>query len=170
MLADIVSKNGNLLLSVPVRGDGTIDADETAFLDGMAKWMAVNSEAIFSTRPWEIYGEGPSTEENPEAGHFGGARDVRSKPYTAADLRFTVKDGALYAIGLEVPADKNVLIKSLATHSSHAAGRKVTAVSLLGYDGKLSWTQDESGLRVQLPAVDHRENTFALKIEGVTAG
>jgi alpha-L-fucosidase len=170
MLADIVSKNGNLLLSVPVRGDGTIDADETAFLDGMAKWMAVNGEAIFSTRPWEIYGEGPSTEENPEAGHFGGAKDVRSKPYTAADMRFTVKGGALYAIGLEVPADKNVLIKSLATHSSHVAGRKVTAVSLLGYDGKLSWTQDESGLRVQLPAVDHRENTFALKIEGVTAG
>ena len=170
MLADIVSKNGNLLLSVPVRGDGTIDADEIAFLDGMAKWMAVNSEAIFSTRPWEIYGEGPSTEENPETGHFGGAKDVRSKPYTAADMRFTVKGGALYAIVLEVPADKNVLIKSVATRSPHVAGRKVTGVSLLGYDGKLQWTQDDSGLHVQLPAVDHPENTVALKIEGVTAG
>ena len=95
---------------------------------------------------------------------------MRSKPYTAADVRFTVKGGALYAIVLEVPADRNVLIKSVAAHSPHVAERKVTGVSLLGYDGKLQWTQDESGLHVQLPAMDHPENTLALKIEGVTAG
>ncbi len=59
MLVDIVSKNGNLLLSIPVRGDGTIDEDEVEFLEGMAKWMAVNGEAIFGTRPWRVFGEGP---------------------------------------------------------------------------------------------------------------
>lgn len=170
MLADIVSKNGNLLLSIPVRGDGTIDSDEVAFLEGMGQWMTLNSEAIFSTRPWVIYGEGPSTVEATESGQFGGAKDVRSKPYTAEDMRFTVKGGSLYAIVLELPADNTVLVKSLATASPQIAGRKVTDVSLLGYSGELQWTQDDSGLHVQLPAVKHSENTFALKIDGVTAG
>lgn len=170
MLADIVSKNGNLLLSVPVRGDGTIDADEIAFLEGMGKWMEVNGEAIFATRPWVIYGEGPSTVEQAEVGHFGGSRDVRSKPYTAEDMRFTVKGGALYSMVLEWPADKTVLIKSLATHSPQATGRKVNEVSLLGYPEKLQWTQDELGLRVQLPANAPSEHAVTLKIPGVVAG
>lgn len=66
MLIDIVSKNGNLMLSVPVRGDGTIDEHEVAFLEGMATWMKVNDEGIFGSRPWKVYGEGPSTVETPE--------------------------------------------------------------------------------------------------------
>lgn len=166
MLADIVSKNGNLLLSVPVRGDGTIDDKEVAFLEGMARWMDVNSDAIFATRPWVAYGEGPSVEEKPEAGHFGGARDVRSKPYTAADLRFTTKGGALYAIVMELPAaGQPVVVKSLATNSPHAKG-KVTAVTLLGHTGPLQWSQDETGLKVTLPAAPS-EHAIALKITGV---
>ena len=183
MLADIVSKNGNLLLSVPVRGDGTIDEDEVAFLQGMAKWMDVNGEAIFGTRPWVIYGEGPSVTETAESGQFGGARDVRSKPYTAEDVRFTTKGDALYAILLDWPADRTALVKSLATKapSGPAAGapaakaeaaakegRKVTDVSLLGYSGKLKWTQDETGLRIQLPADPPSEHAMALKIIGIT--
>ena len=168
MLADIVSKNGNLLLSVPVRGNGAIDADEVAFLEGMAKWMDVNSEAIFATRPWVTYGEGPSVEEKAEGGQFGGAKDVRSKPYTAADMRFTTKGGALYAILLGWPADRTVLVKSLATDSPQASGRKVTGVTLLGDAGKLTWTQDKAGLHVQLPAKAPSEHAVALKITGVT--
>ena len=89
MLVDIVSKNGNLMLSIPVRGDGTIDEHEVAFLEGMAAWMAPNGEGIFGSRPWTVYGEGPSTVEAGGAGQFGGARDVRSKPYTPEDMRFT---------------------------------------------------------------------------------
>jgi alpha-L-fucosidase len=167
MLVDIVSKNGNLLLSVPVRGDGTIDEDEVAFLEGMAKWMAVNGEGIFGTRPWKIYGEGPSTVENPEAGHFGGARDVRSKPYTAEDVRFTAKDGALFAFVMEWPANQTVTIKSLRTDSLQAAGRKVTGVALLGYHGPLEWLQDVAGLTVKLPAAAPCEHAVALRITGV---
>jgi alpha-L-fucosidase len=177
MLVDIVSKNGNLLLSVPVRGDGTIDEDEVAFLGGMAQWMEVNGEAIFGTRPWVIYGEGPSATEKPESGQFGGARDVRSKPYTAEDVRFTTKGDALYAFLLGWPADKTTVIKSLATSPPHIAGlpsealakegRKITDVALLGFSGKLTWTQDETGLHVQLPAAAPCEHAVALKITSV---
>jgi len=168
MLADIVSKNGNLLLSVPVRGNGAIDSDEVAFLEGLAKWMDVNSEAIFSTRPWVIFGEGPSVAEKAEGGQFGGAKDVRSKAYTAEDMRFTTKNGALYAIVLGWPADNKALVKSLATTSPQIAGRKVSDVTLLGYGGKLTWTQDEAGLHVQLPAKAPSEHAVALRITGVT--
>jgi alpha-L-fucosidase len=168
MLADIVSKNGNLLLSVPVRGNGAIDDDEVAFLKGMAKWMDVNGEAIFATRPWMVYGEGPAVTEKAEGGQFGGAKDVRSKPYTAEDMRFTTKGDALYAILLGWPADKTAIVKSLATSSPKIAGRKVSDVTLLGYSGKLTWTQDEAGLHVQLPATAPSEHAVALKIIGVT--
>jgi alpha-L-fucosidase len=168
MLVDIVSKNGNLLLSVPVRGNGEIDEDEIAFLEGMAKWMAVNGDAIYGTRPWTIYGEGPSTVEQAEGGQFGGARDVRTKPYTAEDLRFMTKGNALYTFVLGWPENKAVLIKSLATNSPEVAGRKITDVSLLGYMGKLTWKQDEAGLHVELPASAPSEHAFALKIQGAT--
>lgn len=169
MLVDIVSKNGNLLLSVPVRGDGTLDDKEVAFLENLATWMGVNAEAIFSTRPWSVYGEGPSVAEKPEAGHFGGARDVRRKPYTSEDMRFTRKGDALYAVLLAWPTDgKPVLITSLATNSSHIAGRKVSEVALLGHAGKLTWAQDETGLRVDVPATAPCEHAFVLKIGGVT--
>ena len=174
MLTDIVSKNGNLLLSVPVRGNGTIDDDEVAFLQGMAKWMDVNSEAIFGTRPWAVYGEGPSTVEKAETGQFGGARDVRNKPYTAEDIRFTTKGDALYALFLAWPAPaagatgRSALVRSLATNSPLAAGRKVTGVALLGYKGALLWVQDETGLRVQFPDVAPSDPVVALRITGVT--
>jgi len=168
MLADIVSKNGNLLLSVPVRGNGAIDDDEVAFLEGMAKWMDVNGEAIFATRPWVVYGEGPSVAEKAEGGQFGGAKDVRSKPYTGEDMRFTTKGDALYAILLAWPAEKTALVKSLATDSPQIAGRKVSDVSLLGYNGKLTWVQDAAGLHVQLPATAPSKHAVALKIIGVT--
>ncbi len=160
MLCDIVSKNGNLLLSVPVRGNGELDADEVAFLEGMAKWMDVNSEAIYGTRPWKVYGEGPSTEEKHETGQFGGAKDVRSQPYTAEDMRFTTKAGELYAIVFAWPADHSVLIKSL-------AGKDTSAVTLLGYDGDLASSMEDGGLRVQLPDTAPGEHAFVLKISGL---
>jgi alpha-L-fucosidase len=169
MLADIVSKNGNLLLSVPVRGTGEIDADEVAFLEGMARWMDVNGEAIFGTRPWLVFGEGPSATEKAEGGQFGGARDVRNKPYTAEDLRFTTKGDTLYALVLEWPASRAVLVKSLAATSPQGAGRKIRAVTLLGSPGQLTWSQDNAGLRVQLPASAPCEHAVTLKIEGITA-
>ncbi len=169
MLVDIVSKNGNLLLSIPVRGDGSLDADEVAFLEGMARWMDINSEAIYATRPWAIYGEGPSTIETPESGQFGGARDVRNKPYTAEDIRFTTKGGTLYAIIMEVPADRSLLVKSLALNSAYTAGQAMGEVTLLGSKSKLEFQRDATGLQVKLPKTLPGEHAFVLKIEGLLA-
>ena len=167
MLVDIVSKNGNLLLNIPVRGDGTIDEDETAFLGGMAKWMDINSEAIFGTRPWVAYGEGPSTEEKVEAGTFGGARDVRSKPYTSQDLRFTTKGDAIYAIFLDWPADGKIVVRSFAAGAAQTPARlpkEIAGVSLLGSGEKLAWTRDGDGLHVTLPGERPGNDAYSLKV------
>jgi hypothetical protein len=166
MLVDIVSKNGNLLLNIPVRGDGSLDEDEIAFLQGMARWMDVNSEAIYGTRPWAIYGEGPSAEEKHEAGQFGGARDVRTKPYTPADIRFTTKAGALYAIALAWPADGKLTIRTLAAGAPGIKG-DVTGVELLGCKDKIAFKRDATGLVVTLPATQPCEHAFTLKITGL---
>jgi alpha-L-fucosidase len=166
MLLDIVSKNGNLMLSVPVRGDGTIDDHEVAFLEGMAEWMKTNDEGIFGSRPWKVYGEGPSTVETPEAGQFGGARDVRSKPYTIEDIRFTNKGNTLYAYLLAPQPAAQAVIKSLATNSPNTRGRKVKDVTILG-GGKLEWSQGEQGLGVKLPEKLPSNEAVGLKVSGV---
>jgi alpha-L-fucosidase len=159
-LVNIVSKNGNLLLSIPVRGDGTIDADEVAFLEGMAKWMEVNGEGIFGTRPWKVFGEGP-------ARSGGGMFSEGRTNYTAQDFRFTAKGDTLYAYMLAWPAQPRAVVKSMATNSPQVAGKKITDVSLVGYGGKLQWTQDEEGLTVQLPEKAPSEHAVALRIKGL---
>ncbi|MEO8183198.1 MAG: alpha-L-fucosidase [Deltaproteobacteria bacterium] len=150
MLIDIVSKNGNLMLNIPLRGNGTIDERERVILEELAAWMKTSSEGIFGSRPWKVYGEGPATLETPEAGEFGGARDVRTKPYTMEDMRFTTKANALYAYLLAPRPAAQTLIKSLAKSSPHIAGRSVTHVSLVG-GGSLEWSHQERGLSVKLP-------------------
>ncbi len=154
MLVDIVSKNGNLLLNIPLKGDGAPDSDEVAFLGDMAKWMSVNGEGIYATRPWKIYGEGPSTtpEAAQEKGHFGGLKDVSSKPFTAEDIRFTVsKDGkTIHAIALGWPAGGKLLIKSLAKNSPNEPS-EISGVKLLGSDKELAFNRDETGLSITVP-------------------
>jgi len=91
MLVDIVSKNGNLLLNIPIRGNGSIDKLELNIVDGITKWMDVNSEGIFATRPWHIYGEGPKAESsNPIKAQ--GFNEGKGIPYTSKDIRFTKKE------------------------------------------------------------------------------
>lgn len=159
-LIDIVSKNGNLLLSIPLRADGTIDSLEENFLDGMSKWMAINSEAIFDTRPWKIYGEGPNKVK-------GGMFNEGKTKFTAEDIRFTVKGQALYALLMGWPEAKKITIGSLAANGTYTSG-KITGVSLLGYKGKLVWSQTAEGLLVTLPATAPCEHAFVLKITGAT--
>jgi alpha-L-fucosidase len=166
MLVDIVSKNGNLMLNIPMRGDGSIDEREQAFLEELAAWMQTSSEGIFGSRPWSTYGEGPATIEPPEAGEFGGARDVRTRPYTIEDMRFTTKGGALYAYLLAPKPAAQITIKSLAVSSPHALGRKVTQVALLG-GGNLEWSQGERGLDVKLPERLPTKEVIGLRIRGV---
>jgi alpha-L-fucosidase len=164
MLIDIVSKNGNLMLSIPVRGDGTIDEDEVAFLEGLAQWMPANGEAIFDTRPWKVYGEGPSASGPVQTGQFGGARDVRN--YTAQDIRFTTKGDTLYAILMAWPG-ADISIASLA--SGKVAGA-IEKVELLGNGANLRFTQDGGGLNVTLPPEKPGDYAYALKITGLRLG
>jgi alpha-L-fucosidase len=155
MLVDIVSKNGNLLLSIPLRGDGTIDDDETAFLHGLADWMAINGEGIFGTRPWDVYGEGP----NESAG--GSRNESRSTDYAADDLRFTTKDGALYVFALGIPSG-DIVVKSLGTAAPTA--KPVAEVKLLGSDEVLKWNQAEDALTIHAPAKFASQNVVAFKV------
>jgi alpha-L-fucosidase len=164
MLADIVSKNGNLMLSVPVCHDGTIDEDEVATVSGIGAWLKVNGEAIYATRPWKIYGEGPSTVAA-EKGQFGGQRDTQNTPFAPEDIRFTQsKNGkAVYAILLAWPSDGTVIVKSLSSNSPYCSG-EISSVRLLGAREKLKFTRDASGLNITLPVKPPCEIAFALKI------
>jgi alpha-L-fucosidase len=164
MLADIVSKNGNLMLSVPVRGDGSIDSDEVKIVSDIGAWLNINGEGIYATRPWKVFGEGPSTKSFAK-GQFDGQRDADTKPFTPADLRFTQsKDGrTLYAIGLAFPADGKINIQSLAANSALWPG-KVRSLRLLGGREKLNFTRDATGLHLTLPEKLPTAIAFTLKI------
>jgi alpha-L-fucosidase len=157
MLVDIVSKNGNLLINVVQRPDGSLDPEPEQILAEMAKWIAINGEAIYETRPWLIHGEGPV---RAKGGHFG-----EDFAYSAKDIRFTMKgDKTLYAFAMGWPADGKVVIRSLAKFPEVTG--KVTGVSLLGYGGQIKWTHDADGLAVQLPAEKPCDYAVALKITG----
>ena len=152
-LCDVVAKNGNLMLSVPVRGDGTIDDEERRIVTEIGGWLKPYGEAIFATRPWKIAGEGPT---QVVSGQF-----INGDPkldFTAQDIRFTTKDKALYAITLGRP-DDTVLITSL-------AGMPVSRVTLLGSDQLLAFTSGADGLHVSLGNAPRHDFGIALKIEG----
>jgi alpha-L-fucosidase len=161
MLVDIVSKDGNLMLSVPVRGDGTIDEEETRIVEDIADWMAPNGEGIFATRPWLVYGEGPSVTNPPPPGRFGGARDVR--PYTSEDIRFTSRGGILYGFVMAWPEGGKVTIKSLARGSEHYP-REIEKVELLGSPAPVVFSRDAAGLVVTLSGQRPNNHAYALKI------
>ena len=142
MLADVVSKNGNLLLNIPVRGDGTIDDEEEKILDGIIEWTSRNGEAIFGSRPWRRFGEGPT--RPPPAGAFG---EGKANPLTSRDVRFTAKDGTLYAIFMEWPEGESA-ISSLGAHAFPDA--IIEKVELLG-GPTLEFRRESEALRLTLP-------------------
>ena len=137
MLIDIVSKNGNLLLNFPQHADGTLDQKAENILADLAAWMPINGEGIYATRPWKIFGEGPTKAQ--KSGNFNEGK----LSYSAADIRFTQsKDGrTVYALVLGIPTVP-VRIKSLARD-------EIAAVALLGSDAKLDWKQDVDALVIK---------------------
>ncbi len=161
MLADVVSKNGNLLLSIPLRADGTFDEKEAEIIDGIGEWMAVNGEAIYATRPWSIFGEGPIAGSDIKLNAQGfneGAYTVA----TAQEIRFTQTPRHLYAIALAWPDDNVVTVKSLAEGSS-LHKKRIRSVELLGY-GKVPFRRTAEGLTVSLPADAPRSVAPVLRI------
>lgn len=147
MLVDIVSKNGNLLLNVVQTPEGDLEQDVLDILEEIASWIAVNGEGIYETRPWKVYGEGPSMKKQ-EKGRFGGVRDVR--PYQQADIRFTSKGNTLYAFVMEKPTE-DIKITSLGKKTWTEPVR-VRSVKMPGSDEKLRWKQEENALVITLPA------------------
>lgn len=149
LLADIVSKNGNLLLNIPLRGDGTFDEKEYEIIKGIGKWMDVNKEAIFSTRPWKKFGEGPVADSNIPL-NAQGFNEGSYSSMTGEEIRFTQTDKYLYAIVLGNPADGKIIIRTLASGNPFFK-KHIKNVDLLGY-GRLKCVQTPAGLEVSLPS------------------
>lgn len=147
-LVDIVSKNGNLLLNVPVRGDGSLDSDEIAILESIAGWMGTNQEAIHGTRPWKVAGEGPQIAvAEPSKGQ--GFNEGKNRSFTSEDIRFTTKGNAIYAFVMSPPTGP-IPIRSLGMKGT-LLGKPVARVELLGGHEQLNWRQTDEALVIEQP-------------------
>ena len=155
-LMDISSKNGALLLNIGPKPDGTIPDPEIRMLEEIGEWLALNGEAVYGTRPWRVFGEGPTEVAE------GAFTDTKRESFTAEDVRFTTKPDALYATLLGWPGEKTT-IKSLAAGSPLKA-ESIARITLLGAKGALSWRQDAEGLTVELPAEAPCQHAYVLKI------
>ena len=147
-LVDIVSKNGNLLLSIPLRADGTYDEKESNILDDLEAWMSVNGESIFGTRPWVKFGEGPVADKDIKI-NAQGFNDGQFAGMDYRDVRFNQTKKYLYVTAMGWPEDGQLVIKSLAKGNKDYK-KSISSVQLLGY-GKLKARQTAEGLVVQLP-------------------
>lgn len=165
LLTDVISKNGNILLSVPLRADGTFDEKEEVILNEIAAWMAINSEGVFGTRPWKVHGEGPSyAASRPLHGLGFNESDYRSS--ISQDIRFVTKANLLYAHVMAWPkeGESSILLKSLAKESELYQD-EVKSVELLGHNASLPFSRTEEGLQVELPQnVQFNDISLVLKI------
>jgi alpha-L-fucosidase len=155
-LVDVVSKNGNLLLNVGPKADGTIPEQARAVLLQIGAWLQVNGEAIYGSRPWLLYGEGPTKVTS-------SAKDTDKQAFTSEDIRYTTRNGVLYAIALGWPESRELRLHSLWRDTPYLSG-PVCSVQLLGSSEKLVWTQREDGLHIQLPQTKLDEPAFVFRI------
>ena len=159
VLIDVVSKNGIFILNVSPRADGIIPQEQKDILLEIGDWLKVNGEAIYATRPWHIWGEGPTSQ--PE-GDFENHKEFMKLKYSADDIRYTAKGNVVYAMTLGTPeAGKKILLKGFA-NNSHSD--KVKKVSVLGTNQIIEWKQTIDGLQVKVPILSG-DVAVAFKIE-----
>ncbi len=157
-LVDIVSKNGNLLLNIGPRSDGTIPEPVQQVLREVGAWLKINGEAIYGTRSWKMYGEGPTKVTE------GSFHDTDTQPYTAEDFRFTKKGAVLYAIELGWPSNGEAVIHSLGK-STLGTQSKIESVALLGSNLKPVFEQRDDGLHIQLPEKNPGKYAYSFRME-----
>ena len=150
MLVDIISKNGVMLLNILQRPDGTIDEDADYILEKIGEWFAINSEAVYGTRPWRVFGEGDTLVK------IDGFTEEKTN-WNSSDFRFVQKDGAVYAFMMGATAGDTVVLRSFAED-------EVKSVELLGY-GPVPFKKEYGVLVVQLPEKLPSMCTNVLKIQ-----
>ena len=153
LLADVVSKNGNLLLNIGPRADGSIPEGAQQVLRSMGGWLKVNGEAIYGTRPWRQFGEGPTEVVG------GSFQETKTKPNTSQDFRFTARDGELYAIELAWPSDGKAVIHALKPSDG------VKGVTLLANGKAVPFKQQDDGLHLTLPTKPVGEYAYVLRVD-----
>jgi alpha-L-fucosidase len=158
-LVDIVSKNGNLMLNIPVRGDGTIDEKEKKIVEGIGQWMKVNSESIYGTRPWKIFGEGPAQQATAQLSGPG-FNEGKNKPFTHEDIRFATKGDVLYATAMGWPEDRKLVIKSLAKNSQYFP-KEIQKIEWVATKQSLAFERNDNALVVTLPEKNSDDLTYA---------
>jgi alpha-L-fucosidase len=157
-LADVVSKNGVMLLNIGPKADGTIPEPERDLLVRIGEWLRDYGEAIYGTRPWKVFGEGPT---NVKEGQF---TDTSRNEYTSSDVRYTTRGETLYAIVMAPPANGRTVLSSLAPRSGLFDG-SVSSVRLVGRNREVPWSLGPNGLEVSLHERPVEVGPFALKIE-----
>lgn len=163
-LVDIVSKNGNLLLNITPKANGEIPLPVQQRLLEIGKWLDLNGQAIYETRPWVTFGEGPTEVKQ---GHF---TEKHIGEFTAEDIRFSVRYNedkqvkSLYAIVLDWPANGSVLIESL-SKKQKALG-KIESIEMIGSDANLKWSRTADNLKIKFPSTKPCDHAFVLKITG----
>lgn len=173
-LADLVARNGGLLLSLNPRPDGSLDKGQIELLDGIGSWLKENDEAIYGTRPWIIYAEGhvePIFWQDVDCPNPGGsfgkeARPIQpdTKQFDETDIRFTAKGNVLYAIQLAIPGGNKTIIKSLGTGTELSSRNKIRSIELLGY-GEVAFNREADKLEIDLPEQLPNDYALAFKIE-----
>ncbi len=139
---DAVSKNGVVMINLALRGDGTLPENQAAYVKAFGDFMRINGEGIYGSRPWKTFGEGPTQITD-------GRQGENINDFSPLDIRFTTKDGALYAFVLVRPT-QDIVIKTLA--AGGLLKQEIASIALLGSGEKIEWERTRGGLTIKLPA------------------